>query len=245
MPKYCLQGLKMIGILYIATGKYKVFFESFYKSVFDFFMVDRQKHIYVFTDDTDYFQNFNNVTALKVDFNGFPLDTLLRFRFFNRYKDVLQNTDSLVFMNSNLLIQKTIEYDEFFVGSEQYDFWAVNHPGWFNRGFMDFPYERNPVSAACIPYGQGKNYIQGCLFAGTTNAFLQMCETLDTNIMQDLKNNFIAVWHDESHLNKFFTDKRFCLLDSGFAYPEGWSIPFENKILQIKKEAFFDKMNER
>lgn len=233
----------MIGILYIATGKYKIFFDIFYSNVLNFFIPEKEKKIFVFTDDVNYFNKYQNLEIIKIDHLGFPLNSLLRFKYFNQNKDIFDGCEKLVFMNANLLIINTIKYEDFFKFENQYNFWGVNHPGWFHRSNVDFPYERNSISESFINHGEGKYYFQGCLFAGKTDYFLNMCHILDCNIQSDLQKNYIAIWHDESHLNKYFSQQEVCLLDPGFAYPETWHIPFEKKIIQLSKEVFFNKLD--
>lgn len=231
----------MIGILYIATGQYKIFFDIFYYNAINFFIADKEKKFFVFTDDINYFSKYPNVVAIKIDHLGFPLNSLLRFRYFNQNKDIFEGIEKLIFMNANLLIVKEILYEDFFKFENKYDFWGVNHPGFFHKNNLEFPYERNEVSKSFMNYGTGQYYFQGCLIAGKKNEFLNMCQKIDHNIMLDLKNNYIAIWHDESHLNKYFSEHEIGVLDSGFAYPEGWILPFEKKIVQISKEKYFIK----
>ncbi len=64
----------MIGILYIATGKYKMFFDVFYKSIQKYFIKDCKKEILVFTDEPMFFSEYKSVKVYKIDFNDFPLD---------------------------------------------------------------------------------------------------------------------------------------------------------------------------
>lgn len=40
------------------------------------------------------------------------------------------------------------------------------------------------------------------------------------NIDIDFNNNIIAIWHDESHLNLYFTQHPPKVLDSSYIYPE-------------------------
>ena len=36
--------------------------------------------------------------------------------------------------------------------------------------------------------------------------FIKLCNINYINILTDLKNNYIAIWHDESYINRFFYD---------------------------------------
>jgi histo-blood group ABO system transferase len=48
-----------------------------------------------------------------------------------------------------------------------------------------------------------------------------MMEIVVAQIETDLQKNFIAVWHDESHLNRFFIDHLPTkILSPSYCYPE-------------------------
>jgi hypothetical protein len=124
---------------------------------------------------------------------------------------------------------------------------GVIHPGYFNKHPFWFPYERNPKSKAMINHDHKRyRYFMGVLFGGKTSSFLDLCEECAECIREDLKNEIIAVYHDESHLNHYFIDKEILELDPGYGYPEGWHIPFTPKIMNVNKVLHggptFDKL---
>ena len=57
-----------------------------------------------------------------------------------------------------------------------------------------------------------------------------------TNIYTDLGKNIIAVWHDESHLNRYFVDhKPTVILSPSYCYPESWKLPYKKRLLALDK----------
>jgi hypothetical protein len=66
-----------------------------------------------------------------------------------------------------------------------------------------------------------------------------MIEILDKNIQDDLSRDIIAKWHDESHLNEFYINRReqVKVLGPEYAYPEVFSeyCEFEPKIVHLSK----------
>ena len=54
------------------------------------------------------------------------------------------------------------------------------------------------------------------LSGGETQAYLEMCRQLVKNIYKDKKQNIIAKWHDESHLNYYIVDKNPLILSPNY-----------------------------
>jgi hypothetical protein len=75
----------------------------------------------------------------------------------------------------------------------------------YGDGYTHLIYETNNKSTAFIPYSRNRSYTYygGGFFGAETNKFKQLCIDLDKNIMADEQNCYIAVMHDESHLNHF------------------------------------------
>ena len=145
----------------------------------------------------------------------------------------LESIDYVYFCNANLIINEVI--DENIFPDLGQDMVGVNHPGQYRQNNTEFTYDRNPDSLAYIPLGEGKYYYQGCLFGGTKDACLKMSKQLQENIDIDLNKDIIALWHDESHLNKYFLNNPPKTLDPSYANPEAFYIPFNKKIIQLDK----------
>lgn len=85
-----------------------------------------------------------------------------------------------------------------------YDMVGTEHCCWVKK--EHFTYETNPLSKACINDGDGNTYFFGGFWGGKREKILEMCKINYDNIEEDLKNNIIAIWHDESHINRYFYD---------------------------------------
>lgn len=65
--------------------------------------------------------------------------------------------------------------------------------------------EQREVSNAYLPgHVQRPCYVAGGLVGGYTQHFLEMSREIRRNVDADDDQEIIAVWHDESHLNRFF-----------------------------------------
>jgi len=91
----------------------------------------------------------------------------------------------------------------------------------FNTGRNE--YEQNQISSARISSNEGTNYFAGGFYGGSAQEFLKLVKECSENIKKDLSNNFIAKWHDESHLNRYFVDNPPTLiLNPSYCYPQNY-----------------------
>lgn len=228
--------MEKIAILYICTGKYSIFWNGFYASTKINLFKNCHLEYFVFTDQkiTNLDKNVHLIYQEKM---GWPHDTLLRYHLFSKIKTSLEKFDYIFFMNANLIVEKEITED--LLPSEE-QLLGVIHPGFFDKARHHFTYERNPLSTAFISLNEGEHYFMGGFNGGKTNGFLKLIEVLTTNIQNDLDRNIIAIWHDESHINRYFIDNRDLLKVVGpeYGYPEGWAIPFDRKITILDKTKF-------
>lgn len=252
-----------IGILYICTGKYDLFWKDFYLSAERFFMQGKTytREYYVFTDAPTLYAEEENkhIHRIKQANLGWPDNTLKRFHLFLQIKEQLsQGTDFLFFCNANLLFIQPVG-DEILPQSEGSMLVGTIHPGFYQSLNSAFTYERRPVSKAYIPQGEGKHYYAGGFSGGYTDAYLQLCETIKSWVDIDESNGTVAIWHDESHINRYFIENQPYTISPSYLYPEGWSLPFE-KIILIrdknkkeygghtflrKKSSWLDKMKKK
>ena len=223
-----------IAILYICTGKYFIFWENFYRSMERYFLPYTIKHYFVFTDQNALLFN-ERVHLIYQQHLGWPFDTLLRFHMFHEIKEQLSQFDYIFFLNANMLCVAPID-EEILPKEEQLV--ALLHPGFYAKERKFFTYENDPASLAFIQKNKGKYYFMGAFNGGKSKAYLKLIETLAHRIEKDLNKNIIAIWHDESHLNRYLLHKRVKKVDPSYGYPEDWDLPFEKKIMILDKNKF-------
>lgn len=215
-----------IGLCIVATGKYIAFVKPLLDSAEKYFCPNHKKIYFIFTDSdsnglapllqSPYQENIVITYQKRL---GWPYDTLMRFAVYNDHKDLFASTDYMFATDADMLFVG-IEGDEILAPRV-----ATNHPG-FEKNIplwgSEPPYDRNPLSTAYIPYDLGIYYFAGGFYGGSTSEFLKIIDTLTRNIHIDLENhNYIAVWHDESHLNRYFIDNLpSIILDRSYCYPE-------------------------
>lgn len=228
----------MIGILYICTGRYHIFWKDFYLSSKKHFLPAEEKRYFVFTDaDSLYGEENPDVKKIYQESLGWPYNTLLRFNIFLKAGAELQQCDYLFFFNANVVFLDLVE-KKILPNENEDGLVAANHPGFYNKSSNRFTYDRNIQSTAYIPYGVGKYYYFGALNGGTAAAYLDMIRILNNNIYQDLSKGIIALWHDESHLNHFLLHKNPKVLSPSYCYPQGIPLPFKPRILILDKSRY-------
>lgn len=224
--------MKKIGLITIATGKYDCFIPQLISSFKEKFVLSCESDIIVLTD-SDKFEDGDRVVVRPVEHTDWPMSTLLRFHYFHRYKDVLQNYDYLYFIDCDMVIN--MELDESILPQDDKPFVGTLHPG-FYTDMPNATFETNPNCLAYLPREKRITYYQACFFGAEKTHFLEMCEKIKNNIDIDLSKNIIAIWHDESHLNNYFADKNVLKLHPGHAYPELLRLPFPKNIIHLSKD---------
>uniref|UniRef100_A0A287D264 Alpha 1,3-galactosyltransferase 2 n=1 Tax=Ictidomys tridecemlineatus TaxID=43179 RepID=A0A287D264_ICTTR len=76
--------------------------------------------------------------------------------------------------------------------------WHYRWPRWL------LPFERNSRSAAAVAQGEGDFYYHAALFGGSVAAVRRLTAHCARAQQQDRERGLEALWHDESHLNKYF-----------------------------------------
>jgi hypothetical protein len=226
-----------IGVLYICTGKYNVFWDDFYSSAENYLLPGYSKTYFVFTDAAYIAGEENeNVRRIYQDNLGWPGNSLMRFAMFNSIQQtLLDECDFVFFFNSNMKFEDTVNEEIIPVHEGLV---ALNHYGFYQAHPDTFPYDRNPDCLANIPFGHGKYYFAGALMGGRTSAFLELSQILSQTIYTDLERNIQALWFDESYYNQHLLDKFPKVLSPSYGYPEGWYLPFPLKILLRDKNKW-------
>ena len=229
-----------VGILNIGTGNYRHYFPALYYTIKKYFLPDHEKHFFFFCDFPEKYPD--DVTFLHIERKGFPGDTLLRYHYFSAAEKYIRDSgvDVLYYLDVDMLINDTVG-DEI-LPSESHGLVATAHPGFFNSytptAPLGTPETRVDSTAYVSDTEERPCYWAGGFNGGTRDDFLEMSRKIRDNIDIDLQKNIIAIWHDESHLNRYLIshqDDVKTLLPS-YCYPESWSLPYPKKILALDKD---------
>jgi hypothetical protein len=230
-----------VTVSFIGTGRYLNFLPSWYEKVNENFLPDVKKQILVFTDGEGDFPE--DIKVYHQEHLDWPYITLKRFEILQKAIDEIQNSDWYVFLDADLFPVEKITTEEFFDNSKPY--FGVHHPCHFMKmpPHNQYPgsFDTTPGSSACIEYKDDLSvYYQGCLWGGKGKEVTKLINHLALQVNNDLDKNIIATWHDESHLNKFFSQNRDKVntLSSQYAYPEVFSdyCQFDAKMIHLSKD---------
>ena len=230
-----------VAICFIGTGKYLNYLPNYYEHIEEHFLPESEKTFLVFTDgELDGMPD--NVIHYQQDHLDWPFITLKRFEILNQARQEIMKNDWFVFIDADALVTSDITEEEFFDSSKP--FFGVHHPchflGMQPHGKFPGAFETNPKCRASITEDADfSTYWQGCLWGGKVPYVFELIDELQNRTNDDLKDDIIAVWHDESHLNKFFIEnkERVHTLPSSYAYPEDFAdaCDFEAKIVHLSK----------
>ena len=230
-----------VSIIFIGTDKYLNFLPYYYDRVQQFLFPGVEKKIFAFTDGDLEGDVPDSIIPVKIEHKEWPRITLERFHTILGVKEQLLESDYILFLDADMSVNEEIALDEIF---DDKDFVGVHHPCHHLQAppHNESPgaFETNEKSTAYLEnaYDFGV-YWQGCLWGGKPQPVIEMMETICARIDQDDENDVVAVWHDETHLNKFFCENfdRVRTLDPSYAYPECYpNYPYHRKIIHLAKD---------
>ena len=232
-----------IAILYICTGKYHIFFKDFYESCEQYFMPDADKTYFVFSDNKE-LAKYDKVRFTYKECEGFPNDSLFRFRTFLTVENELKGYDYIFFFNSNMQFMALV--DEAILPTSNVGFLCCLDAD-YDKVYpypCFYPYERNKNSLAYVPRGLNSyRYYHGGVNGGRAKEYIEMCRTLNENIAQDYQNGIVALYHDESHINKYFSDHPCLSLHAEYGTAEGSPNQGSAKIIIVDKTKYSTYFN--
>ena len=231
-----------VAITFIATNKYLDFLPKYYENIEKYFLPNSEKTIFAFTDgelnDTP-----DNLNVYHQEHLEWPYITLKRFEIINKAREEIDKHDWLVFIDADALPVVEITEEEFFTDNPLF---GVHHPCHFlgMEPHTQAPgaYDQNPDSEAYVDTSKGlpEVYYQGCFWGGKVPNVCAMIDELEARVNRDLEKNVVALWHDESQINKYFLERLDMVHTYGpeYAFPEVFKdyCQFSPKIVHLAKD---------
>ena len=231
-----------VAITFIGTNKYLDFLPKYYENVEKYFLPNTEKTIFAFTDgelnDTP-----DNLKVYHQEHLEWPFITLKRFEIINKAREEIDKHDWLVFIDADAIPVVEITEEEFFTNKPLF---GVHHPCHFlgMEPHTQAPgaYDQNPNSEAYVDTSKGlpEVYYQGCFWGGKVPNVCAMIDELEARVNRDLEKNVVALWHDESQINKYFLERLDMVHTYGpeYAFPEVFKdyCQFSPKIVHLAKD---------
>ena len=242
-----------IAIFLIATGKYFYFFRSLYRSCERYLFRNMKKYYFLFTDSNP--PPYKNIIHIPRTHRGFPADSLYRYHYFMEIQEQVKRLD--------IELCYYFDMDSRMVTPIGSDFWpthrqpliAVFHPGCYGNRTHAFridrslPFERREASTACVRYDEKAFlYVYGAVQGGFTSAFFEAAQSMQQAIDIDDKHDITAVWHDESHWNRYVLSHldKVRILPPDYGYPVEGTRLLRNcrmKIVALDKDIIFSHLS--
>lgn len=218
-----------IGVCFVATGRYNEFVVPLWNSVKEFFLPEHERSLFLFTDRPE--SAPSDCVVSSVVHEVWPMPSL------HRYRNVLKLRDRLSTLDYIFLLDADVRFTNH-VGEEVFgDLTAVVHPCFADAGPEEFTYERRGESSAFVKPGDGRFYFCGAFQGGRSGEYLDAISSMAQSVDLDDSNGIEAVWHAESHWNRFLVQHLpSVILPPVFCCPEEWEVPYVPKLRLVKKD---------
>jgi hypothetical protein len=221
-----MQFPSKIAILFLGTDKYIKFFPKYYESVKKLFLPNTPKDFFVFTDQLKYpyFSGKTDLFIIPRKHERWPLITLKSYETISKIETKLKEYPYIIFIDADMYVNDYVGEKEFF--SHDKPLFSVQHPEFVKApGAFEFRSE----STAGVKEGDDlSTYWQSCFWGGKTKEVLELTKELTKRVNKDLKKNIIARWNDESHLNKYYSERKKDI----YSYNPSYSYPMRKPILK-------------
>ncbi|KAM9226335.1 histo-blood group ABO system transferase-like [Dugong dugon] len=194
-----------IGLTLFAVKKYVIFLKLFLQTAEKYFMVGHRVNYYIFTDLPDSVPRVRLQEGRQV--------VILKVQSYTRWQDISMHRMEMISNFSRQRFLREVDYlvcadvDMIFsdhVGVEILSsLFGTLHPSFYGFSRLDFTYERRPQSQAYISKDEGDFYYIGALFGGSVQEVYRLTKACHEAMMVDQANDIEAIWHEESHLNKY------------------------------------------
>jgi histo-blood group ABO system transferase len=224
-------GAKKVGLCVIATANYRMFLRPLLRSVRANFLPGHEVTVFLFTDGE--VEEAEDLRVIRVEHSEWPGMAIRRYALFREHADEFEKMEYLYYLDADMRVIGRV--GEEILG----DLVGTIHPGFHDKQRQKFTYERRRESKAWIPPEEGIFYYCGAFQGGRRERYLEAAREMAGWIDEDALNGVTAVWHDESHWNRYLVDSppSLSLTPSYCWYPDGRSKEFEGKIAVVLKDA--------
>lgn len=224
-------GGRKVGLCVIATANYRMYARPLLRSVRANFLPEHEVMVFLFTDGK--MDEAPGLRVIPVEHQPWPGMAIRRYPIFTEHAEVFDEMEYLYYLDVDMRVIGK-------VGGEIFgELVGTRHPGFHDKARREFTYEHRSESAAYVWPGEGVAYFCGAFQGGSRTGYLEAARVMSERIEADAAKGITAVWHDESHWNRYLIDREpeVVLSPSYCWYPDGRSKDFEGKIAVVLKDA--------
>lgn len=227
---------KKIALISICLNEpYWQFQKDMVESARKYFLPHHQVDFFTWTDMPQEFSY--GCTIFPTEPTTWPMPTLMRYHLFLRQEEILKEYDYIFYCDSDMEFVSKIGDEILGDGLTM-----AQHPMYAIRREYIPPYEPNPSSSAHIKMLGRHTYTNGIpkfepLYAaggfqgGTSKSFIKAMWSMKRAIDDDFAHNYMAIWNDESHWNRYLYDNPpAVVLSPSYVYPDSLNKTYYQKI---------------
>jgi histo-blood group ABO system transferase len=223
-----------IGLLVIATQPaYAAYAADLLRTADTHFFTSSNDEVsyFVFTDTAISYTGPRQLIVTRVEHKPWPHMTLGRYAIFCTHADVFANMDYVYYADADTYFVAAVGRE---IALPQ-QLVVVRHPSY--RGTRGTP-ETRRLSTACIRANERMPaYVCGGFNGGPRAMYLAMARTLRHNIDTDAARGITAVWHDESHLNRYLVDHARHMMVLPSSYCHAYNADVQPKLVAVVKNC--------
>lgn len=232
-----------IALLFICINEpYWPFLKDVVEDAKKHFLPGHQVDYYCWSDMPQEMNPIVNV--FPTDPVVWPMGTLFRYHLFLQQEELLKDYDYIFYCDVDMRIVDTITDEILGDGLT-----AALHPMYAFRTGLRFPLEPNKESAAYIKVP--KYYYAGGFQGGKAGPFIESWKAMKKTIDYDFARNYVAIWNDESHWNRYLLDHEPAVICTpSYIYPDSlidtyykpiWGVAYPPKIITLTKKFSVSK----
>lgn len=229
-------------------------------------MIKGAKQFFLPGHDVDYFvwsdmptDKIPGMTVFPTESMPWPMPTLMRYHLFLQQEEKLKEYDYVFYCDVDMQFVNIVGDEILGTGLT-----AALHPGYAIKKELYPPYEPNKESEAFIQRpgkvvnDNGKPrympmYFAGGLQGGKANKFIKAMKWMKKRIDKDLSKNYISLWNDEGHWNRYLekTPDDLVVLTPSYIYPDSlikeyyepivWGCSYQPKLVTLTKSFSVSK----
>ena len=239
-----------VAIAFIGTGRYLNFLPQYYEHIEENFLPNTEKTILAFTDGE--MEGLpDNVKVYPQEHLEWPFITLKRFEIINKAREEILKNDWFVFIDADAFVVGKVTEEEFLERccghtTDEVPLFGVHHPchraGMPPHKTKTGAYETDEKSEAYFDVSKELPpiYWQGCFWGGKVPPVLAMIDEIEGRVNRDLENDIVALWHDETHINKYFFEREFDVHTFGIEYAYPQLFQMEEYWMEVLEEEYRD-----